>query len=251
MHSFPAGDETEHGVRRSRWRSWSNLRPWIRQDSTAGKTAGRWSRVAYLSTHLFLNSLNRNATRLLLLRTLSNQNHRCVCVTVCVCVWSVCGLCVCVSVCVCVWSVCLCVCVFCVFCVWSVSGLCVSVCGLCGLCVCVWSVCLCVCVFCVFCVWSVCVCVRYATGMRADVNVINMDELRIHRPEVASDLPSGASRGIQRASGYVLTICKGVVTFRDGVATVRKRLFCAPFCTQRRVFCQDRLGTNMGKVYSR
>ena len=81
--------------------------------------------------------------------------------------------------------------------------------------------------------------------MRADINVINMDELRIHRPEVASDLPSGASRWIQRASGYVLTICKGVVTFREGVATVRERLACPPFYTKTRVYCQDRLGTNI------
>ena len=101
------------------------------------------------------------------------------------------------------------------------------------------------CVFRVCSVCSVCVLCAYATGMRADINVINMDELRIHRPEVASDLPSGASRWIQRASGYVLTICKGVVTFREGVATVRERLACPPFYTKTRVYCQDRLGTNI------
>ena len=56
-------------------------------------------------------------------------------------------------------------------------------------------------------------------GMRADVNVIDFEKLRIHRPEVASDLPSGASRWIQKASGYVMTMCNGVVTFRDGQAT--------------------------------
>lgn len=52
-------------------------------------------------------------------------------------------------------------------------------------------------------------------GMKADVNVINMDKLRIHRPEAVRDLPSGATRWIQRCSGYTLTICAGVVTVRD------------------------------------
>jgi N-acyl-D-aspartate/D-glutamate deacylase len=56
-------------------------------------------------------------------------------------------------------------------------------------------------------------------GMKADVNVIDMAALRIHRPEVLSDLPSGASRWVQRASGYRLTIVAGVVTYRDGRAT--------------------------------
>jgi hypothetical protein len=133
MHSFSAGGETEHGVRRSRWRSWSNLRPWIRQGSTAGKTAGRWSQVAHrLSIHIYLylnSSVSRIATQLL--RTLSNRSVYSVCVLcVCVCVCSVCVLCV--------FCVCVCVCSVCVLCT-----LCVSVCVLCVFCVCV------LCVFCV------------------------------------------------------------------------------------------------------
>lgn len=52
-------------------------------------------------------------------------------------------------------------------------------------------------------------------GMRADINVIDMEKLRIHRPEAVTDLPSGATRWIQRCSGYTLTICAGVVTVRD------------------------------------
>jgi len=46
-----------------------------------------------------------------------------------------------------------------------------------------------------------------------------MDELRIHRPEVQRDLPSGAARWVQRSSGYKLTMCNGVVTVRDSVLT--------------------------------
>ena len=56
-------------------------------------------------------------------------------------------------------------------------------------------------------------------GMRADLNVIDHEQLRIHRPEVAHDLPSGAARWLQRSSGYTLTMCKGEVTFEEGVHT--------------------------------
>ena len=56
-------------------------------------------------------------------------------------------------------------------------------------------------------------------GMKADVNVIDMEKLRIHRPETVSDLPSGAKRWIQRCSGYTLTICAGVITVRDNQLT--------------------------------
>jgi hypothetical protein len=162
MHSFSAGGETEHGVRRSRWRSWSNLRPWIRQGSTAGKTAGRWSQVAHrLSIHIYLylnSSVNRNATASHTLK----PNHLCVFCVLCVCLCVFCVCSVCVSVCV----LCVCsVCVFCVLCVCSVYFVCVlCVCSLCVLCVfcvlCVCSVCvlctLCVCSVCVLCVFCVC-----------------------------------------------------------------------------------------------
>ena len=56
-------------------------------------------------------------------------------------------------------------------------------------------------------------------GMKADLNLIDLAALRIHRPEVAKDLPSGAPRWTQKASGYRLTMVSGVVTFIDGVAT--------------------------------
>ena len=60
---------------------------------------------------------------------------------------------------------------------------------------------------------------RLAPGYRADINVIDMDGLRLHPPEMVHDLPTGARRLVQRADGYRYTICKGEVVFRDGKAT--------------------------------
>jgi N-acyl-D-aspartate/D-glutamate deacylase len=58
-----------------------------------------------------------------------------------------------------------------------------------------------------------------AKGYKADINVIDYDALRLHRPEAVYDLPSGGRRIVQRADGYVATIVSGQVTYRDGVAT--------------------------------
>jgi N-acyl-D-aspartate/D-glutamate deacylase len=60
---------------------------------------------------------------------------------------------------------------------------------------------------------------RIAVGMRADLNVIDMDRLAFGSPYVAHDLPMGGRRLLQRATGYDATIVGGVVTYRDGVAT--------------------------------
>lgn len=58
-----------------------------------------------------------------------------------------------------------------------------------------------------------------AVGKRADLNVIDLDAMHLHLPEVCFDLPTGAKRVVQRADGYDLTVCAGEVTFRSGVAT--------------------------------
>ena len=58
-----------------------------------------------------------------------------------------------------------------------------------------------------------------APGMRADLNVIDLDRLRLHRPEMVYDLPKGGGRLHQRADGYDATIVAGEVTYRNGVAT--------------------------------
>ena len=49
-----------------------------------------------------------------------------------------------------------------------------------------------------------------APGYRADLNVIDLDGLRIAPPEMVHDLPAGGRRLIQRASGYGATVVAGV-----------------------------------------
>lgn len=55
-----------------------------------------------------------------------------------------------------------------------------------------------------------------APGYLADVNVIDLDALKLGRPWLAFDLPAGGKRLLQKAEGYVATIKSGQVTFRDG-----------------------------------
>jgi len=55
-----------------------------------------------------------------------------------------------------------------------------------------------------------------APGYLADLNVIDMDEIRLGKPWLAFDLPAGGKRLLQKADGYVATIKSGEVTFRDG-----------------------------------
>jgi N-acyl-D-aspartate/D-glutamate deacylase len=49
-------------------------------------------------------------------------------------------------------------------------------------------------------------------GMRADVNVIDFDNLQVRRPETHADLPAGGVRFLQPVSGYVATFVNGVQT---------------------------------------
>jgi len=56
-------------------------------------------------------------------------------------------------------------------------------------------------------------------GMKGDVNIIDFDRLQLHRPELVSDLPGGASRLIQRSDGYEATINAGAVTIERGEDT--------------------------------
>ncbi|MCU1601207.1 MAG: D-amino acid aminohydrolase [Frankiales bacterium] len=56
-------------------------------------------------------------------------------------------------------------------------------------------------------------------GMVGDVLLIDYDRLQLLPPEVAADLPAGGRRLLQKAVGYVATIKRGVVTYREGVHT--------------------------------
>ena len=55
-----------------------------------------------------------------------------------------------------------------------------------------------------------------APGYLADLNIIDMDRLKLGKPWLAFDLPAGGKRLLQKADGYVATIKNGAVTFRDG-----------------------------------
>jgi N-acyl-D-aspartate/D-glutamate deacylase len=52
-------------------------------------------------------------------------------------------------------------------------------------------------------------------GMRADVNVIDMDSLAVALPVSYNDLPAGGARLLQSVSGYEATVLNGVVTRRQ------------------------------------
>lgn len=56
-------------------------------------------------------------------------------------------------------------------------------------------------------------------GFKADLNLIDLDKLRLRRPEVTYDLPAGGRRLMQQADGFAATIVSGAVTYRDGAAT--------------------------------
>ena len=60
---------------------------------------------------------------------------------------------------------------------------------------------------------------KLAVGMRADINVIDFDNLTLEPPRAVNDLPAGGRRFLQSARGYVATIVNGVVTRRDGADT--------------------------------
>lgn len=58
-----------------------------------------------------------------------------------------------------------------------------------------------------------------APGLKADVNVIDYDNLRLHRPFAIRDLPNNGRRLTDVPSGYRATILNGKVTWRDGAPT--------------------------------
>ena len=60
---------------------------------------------------------------------------------------------------------------------------------------------------------------RLAPGLRADVNLIDFDGLRLHQPEVVHDLPAGGRRFVQRVDGYRATLVAGTPVFENGEDT--------------------------------
>jgi N-acyl-D-aspartate/D-glutamate deacylase len=60
---------------------------------------------------------------------------------------------------------------------------------------------------------------RLMPGLRADVNIIDFDNLRLHQPEVIADLPAGGRRLVQRVDGYRATLVAGTPIFENGIET--------------------------------
>ncbi|WP_420559224.1 N-acyl-D-amino-acid deacylase family protein [Tepidicaulis sp.] len=58
-----------------------------------------------------------------------------------------------------------------------------------------------------------------APGMKADINVIDFDGLKLRAPEIVYDLPAGGKRLIQKAEGYTATIISGTIAFKNGEPT--------------------------------
>ncbi len=69
-----------------------------------------------------------------------------------------------------------------------------------------------------------------AAGMRADLNVIDLERLHLHAPEAVHDLPAAGRRLVQRVDGYKATILAGQVTYNDGapVGTLPGKLIRGP-----------------------
>ncbi|MEY4375679.1 MAG: hypothetical protein RJB26_229, partial [Pseudomonadota bacterium] len=60
---------------------------------------------------------------------------------------------------------------------------------------------------------------RLLPGLRADLNLIDLEGLRLRRPHIVEDLPAGGRRLLQAAEGYRATVVAGEVVSLDGVPT--------------------------------
>jgi N-acyl-D-aspartate/D-glutamate deacylase len=58
-----------------------------------------------------------------------------------------------------------------------------------------------------------------AVGQRADINVIDFENLSLKHPVMRQDLPAGGQRLLQAAEGYKITMVKGEIIARDGALT--------------------------------
>lgn len=53
-------------------------------------------------------------------------------------------------------------------------------------------------------------------GKRADLNIVDLPNLRLDRPKMQRDLPAGGKRLFQRASGYLATMVGGTIIAENG-----------------------------------
>ena len=63
---------------------------------------------------------------------------------------------------------------------------------------------------------------RIAVGYKADLNVIDHKNLRLHKPVVTYDLPAGGRRLDQTAEGYIATIVSGEIIAENGAPTAAR-----------------------------
>ena len=56
-------------------------------------------------------------------------------------------------------------------------------------------------------------------GMKADLNLIDLENLKVDLPELAHDLPANGRRLIQKSEGYVATIVSGTIVMENGEDT--------------------------------
>ncbi len=56
-------------------------------------------------------------------------------------------------------------------------------------------------------------------GLKADINVVDLQGLKLPMPEIVRDLPSGARRVVQKSKGYVATFVSGQAVVENGTIT--------------------------------
>jgi N-acyl-D-aspartate/D-glutamate deacylase len=60
---------------------------------------------------------------------------------------------------------------------------------------------------------------RLASGLRADINLIDFEGLHMQKPEIVHDMPAAGRRFIQRVTGYEATLVAGQPIFQRGEHT--------------------------------
>ncbi|MFK8049413.1 MAG: amidohydrolase family protein [Halioglobus sp.] len=58
-----------------------------------------------------------------------------------------------------------------------------------------------------------------ATGMKADINIIDFERLKLRSPHIVQDLPAGGKRFLQDVDGIEATLVSGEIIFSHGQAT--------------------------------
>ena len=54
-------------------------------------------------------------------------------------------------------------------------------------------------------------------GLKADINILDIEKLGSSDPFMLQDLPAGGSRLMQKTSGYVVNIVSGKITYENGI----------------------------------